>query len=164
MASAGGNLTIVFDSNITKVEIVTTYETATATTSGSVFEGSSRGYVFDSEWTGTATLNNGYVLDTAVLTYTEDGSAVGSDDGYVTINTDGTTFSGIAMTYGMDQTLTFTSKQATTSTQKSVDMSTLSGWANVTAGTHTLTIKAKASGYADSVASSGVSFTKGGGN
>lgn len=48
-----------------------------------------------------------------------------------------------------------------TTTQKSVDLSTLSGWANVDDGEHTLTIKAKASGYADSVASEGVLFTKG---
>ena len=44
--------------------------------------------------------------------------------------------------------------------QVSVDMSTLSGWSNVSSGSHTLTIKAKASGYRDSEASTGVSFTK----
>lgn len=42
----------------------------------------------------------------------------------------------------------------------SVDMSTLSGWANIAAGSHTLTIKAKADGYGTSDASVGVTFTK----
>lgn len=42
----------------------------------------------------------------------------------------------------------------------SVDMSTLSGWANIAAGSHTLTVKAKADGYGTSDASTGVTFTK----
>jgi len=41
-----------------------------------------------------------------------------------------------------------------------LDISALSGWGNVSAGTHTLTIKAKATGYYDSQASAGVQFTK----
>ena len=36
--------------------------------------------------------------------------------------------------------------------QISIDLTTLTGWANVSAGAHTLGIKAKATGYADSVA------------
>ena len=44
--------------------------------------------------------------------------------------------------------------------QITVDMSSLSGWSNVSAGSHTLTIKAKATGYRDSAPSTGVSFTK----
>ena len=46
------------------------------------------------------------------------------------------------------------------SSQLSVDLSTLSGWSDVTAGSHTLTIKAKATGYRDSNASAGAGFTK----
>lgn len=42
----------------------------------------------------------------------------------------------------------------------SVDMSTLSGWANLASGSHTLTIKGKADGYTTSDASTGVSFAK----
>lgn len=49
-----------------------------------------------------------------------------------------------------------------TANRISVDMSTLSGWANLAAGSHTLTIKAKADGYGTSDASTGVSFTKAG--
>ncbi|MBO7735551.1 MAG: hypothetical protein J6S67_23500 [Methanobrevibacter sp.] len=46
------------------------------------------------------------------------------------------------------------------SSQLSVDLSTLSGWPDVSDGTHTLTIKAKATGYRDSNPSTGVSIVK----
>ena len=46
------------------------------------------------------------------------------------------------------------------SSQLTVDLADLTGWSNVTSGSHTLTIKAKADGYRDSDASAGVSFTK----
>ena len=45
----------------------------------------------------------------------------------------------------------------------SVDLSTLSGWGNISSGQHTLTIVAKATGYRDSPPSTGVTFTKSGG-
>lgn len=44
----------------------------------------------------------------------------------------------------------------------SVDLSTLSGWSNVSSGSHTLKVKAKATGYQDSALSEGASFTKAG--
>lgn len=44
---------------------------------------------------------------------------------------------------------------------KQVDLTTLTGWANLSDGEHTITIKAKADGYRDSQASAGVSATKG---
>lgn len=45
--------------------------------------------------------------------------------------------------------------------RKSVDLTTLSGWASLSDGSHTITIKAKADGYLDSDASEGVTITKG---
>ena len=47
--------------------------------------------------------------------------------------------------------------------QLSVDLTTLTGWSDVSAGSHTLKVKAKATGYRDSALSTGVSFTKAGG-
>lgn len=44
---------------------------------------------------------------------------------------------------------------------KQIDLSTLSGWSNLSDGEHTITIKAKADGYRDSQASEGVQVTKG---
>lgn len=51
-----------------------------------------------------------------------------------------------------------------TTSQISVDLTALSGWSDVSSGNHTLTIKAKATGYRDSALSTGVSFTKAGSN
>ena len=45
--------------------------------------------------------------------------------------------------------------------QQSVDLTTLSGWANLTDGNHTIQIMAKADGYIDSEKSAGVEVTKG---
>ena len=44
--------------------------------------------------------------------------------------------------------------------QSSVDLTTLSGWANLTDGNHTIQIMAKADGYIDSEKSAGVEVTK----
>lgn len=44
---------------------------------------------------------------------------------------------------------------------KQVDLTTLTGWANLSDGEHIITIKAKADGYRDSRASEGVQVTKG---
>lgn len=44
--------------------------------------------------------------------------------------------------------------------QQSVDLTTLSGWANLTDGNHTIQIVAKAAGYRDSERSAGVEVTK----
>lgn len=57
--------------------------------------------------------------------------------------------------------VTITSKRGGGSMSKSVDLTTLTGWANLSDGEHTITIKAKADGYRDSEASEGVSVTKG---
>ena len=44
---------------------------------------------------------------------------------------------------------------------KQVELTTLTGWANLSDGEHTITIKAKADGYRDSQPSAGVQVTKG---
>jgi len=44
--------------------------------------------------------------------------------------------------------------------QRKIDVSTLSGWSELTTGNHTITLKATASGYADSDSSSGVTVNK----
>ena len=52
-------------------------------------------------------------------------------------------------------------KQATPTTKQQIDLSTLSGWANLSDGTHTITIVAKGTGYRDSEKSAGVEVVKG---
>lgn len=44
--------------------------------------------------------------------------------------------------------------------KQTIDVSTLSGWANLATGNHQITIKTKASGYADSASSNAVTVTK----
>lgn len=83
-----------------------------------------------------------------------------------TANTIDISNSDITITKGgsvpaLDPVNTTINFSAASANRISVDMSTLSGWANIAAGSHTLTIKAKADGYGTSDASTGVTFTKG---
>ncbi len=82
-----------------------------------------------------------------------------------TANTIDISNSDITITKGgsvpaLDPVNTTINFSAASANRISVDMSTLSGWANIAAGSHTLTVKAKADGYGTSDASTGVTFTK----
>ncbi len=61
-------------------------------------------------------------------------------------------------TAGADFTITIATKAA--ATKQTIDVSTLTGWANLATGNHQITIKTKASGYADSAASNAVTVSK----
>lgn len=61
-------------------------------------------------------------------------------------------------TTGANFTITITTKAA--ATKQTIDVSTLSGWANLATGNHQITIKTKASGYTDSAASNAVTVSK----
>lgn len=86
---------------------------------------------------------NGYEINT----YSESaGSAITRDgDIYITNPTNG-------------GSITFTSKLS--APRKSVDLTTLPGWANLSAGEHNITIVAKANGFKDSAPSASVKVTK----
>lgn len=60
----------------------------------------------------------------------------------------------------LQQWLNTNATQATPTTKQQIDLSTLSGWANLLYVSHVITVKAKASGYADSAASNAVSVDK----
>lgn len=82
-----------------------------------------------------------------------------------TANTIDISNSDITITKGgsvpaLDPVNTTINFSAASANRISVDMSTLSGWANLSSGSHTLTVKAKADGYEASDASTGVAFTK----
>ena len=82
-----------------------------------------------------------------------------------TANTIDISNSDITITKGgsvpaLDPVNTTINFSAASANRISVDMSTLSGWANLASGSHTLTVKAKADGYTTSDASTGVTFTK----
>ena len=61
-------------------------------------------------------------------------------------------------TTGADFTITITTKAA--APKQTIDISTLSGWANLATGNHQITVKTKASGYVDSAASNAVTVIK----
>ena len=54
-----------------------------------------------------------------------------------------------------------TKQTAPSTSQVSIDLTTLSGWGNVTSGNHVIQVVAKADNYRDSEKSTAVSFTKG---
>lgn len=144
------NITIIFDSHITKVvcESVdspygTPYGGGEWTTSGQTVNG-----IYDQDLTYTVTLESGYVIDTVTS----------SEGGNLTIGADGLTFSG-QVTSGNDATITITSKQGGASKQ-TIDVSTLSGWESLAGGDHSITVKTKASGYLDSESSNAVTVSK----
>lgn len=144
------NITIIFDSHITKVvcESVdspygTPYGGGEWTTSGQTVNG-----IYDQNLTYTVTLESGYVIDTVT-------SSEGTN---LTIGADGLTFSG-QVTSGGDATVTITSKQGG-ATKQTIDVSTLSGWESLASGNHSITVKTKASGYLDSASSNAVTVSK----
>ena len=137
MAADAFYLTVIFDNNITKVTTEDgDTEWTTSGTSDGLFQGSGALIV---------TLSDGYELNTATSTR-----------GTVTINKtyNSIEYSGITD----DATITLTSKAI--ATKKSVDLTTLTGWANLADGIHTIKLVAKGTGYRDSEKSAGVEVTK----
>lgn len=135
--------TINWDSNITKVSC---YDDATSpidyTSSGEM-----KTLLANRTYTATVTLNSGYILD----------SVTSNEDGVTISNITDTTFAFQGIT-GTGPTITITSKSSVS--KVSIDLTTLSGWDNVTSGEHQISVVAKATGYLDSEKSTAVSFTK----
>ena len=136
--------TMVWDSNITKVNV---------TESGGIeYEFTSSGSAFDllagRTYTSTVTLNSGYILDTVTSNNT---NVVISD---ITENTFIFAQTGLATPV----TINITSKSSVS--KVSIDLTTLTGWDNVTSGEHQISVVAKATGYLDSEKSTAVSFTR----
>jgi len=133
-----------FDEHITKV--VDNW-TGTLLGSGST-EWTISGSETTMDWYGSVThsfvvtLADGYVIDTVVV----DGSEISFTENTFTITT------------SSEKHIVITSKQAAVCV--SVDLTSLAGFADISPGSHTLTIKAKANGYSDSLASAGVTFEK----
>ena len=141
---AKSQVTVVFDSHITKVE--NTY--GSVTTSGDTLTTSD---AINPE-TFTVTLEDGYVIDTVVL---DNGDAELAGSLGSIGETSFTVYPGYG---GIGGTITITSKIPTP--KQTIDVSTLAGWANLATGNHQITIKTKASGYADSAASNAVTVSK----
>ena len=105
--------------------------------------------------TYTPVLKDGYVIDT--VTTNNANSSVADT---INIADDKKSFAVSLLYPHQYGTITITTKQATPVTKQKIDLSTLSGWANLANGSHQITVKAKASGYGDSAASNAVSVEK----
>ena len=147
-AAARGYVTFIFDNTV--VSVTNSY--GTITTSG---EKLMTADTQEDTLTFVVALQEGYEIDTAVLV-NNDSEALGTIDHYTS-----NTIYGSAGYGGLHGTITIATKQSGSSTTKqTIDLSTLSGWANLSSGSHQITVKAKANGYADSAASNAVSVAK----
>lgn len=131
-------ITMNYDSNVTSVD---DNDGTVFTTSGETK------HVFTAKTTYTFTvgMTQGYELD-----------SVTSNEGNIS-NVSGNSFQFIN-SYDMTAIITITTKKSTS--QVSIDLTTLSGWGNVTSGDHVIQVVAKADGYRDSEKSTAVNFTK----
>lgn len=135
--------TINWDSNITKV---------LATESGGSYEeytnsGITTPLMANKTYTATVTLNSGYILDSVTSNSTNTTISDITENSFTFINS-----------VAEPIVITLTSKQSTS--KVSIDLTTLTGWDNVTAGEHQISVIAKATGYRDSEKSTAVSFTR----
>ena len=151
-APAQSSVTIIFDSHVTKIDYIVAASSFLPEAAGTL---TSSGQSIDTTEgvTLNCTLQAGYVIDTVAW------SAYEPDSGDSMSHTDTSVscYSSVAV----QGTITITTKQTGSSTPKqTIDLSTLSGWANLANGSHQITVKAKASGYADSAASNAVSVEK----
>ena len=157
--SGSASVTINFDEHITKVTSNMNLlepppppmpTTATWTTSGE-----NVGVMFSSAYQVlNVILADGYVIDTVTGTetpYSQDAQPITFSE--ITDNS-----FAFSLQDGADYTITITSKIP--APKQTIDVSTLSGWANLSTGNHQITIKTKASGYADSAASNAVTVSK----
>lgn len=131
-------LTVYFDSGIETVSFQYGSNEYTFINSGAIY-----GFSLEpgSDIVLTVNLKAGYSLESS---------------SFGTVNGNTVTIAEENMTANM--TCTLTSKSSTP--RLSVDVSTLAGWANLSAGSHNITIVAKAAGFKDSAPSTAVSVTK----
>lgn len=139
-----GDITVNFDTGIESVDFKHGSATNTFTTSG-------ESYNFFTEpgndITLTINLKSGYSLKS---------SSLGNVSGNIV------TIPFSTVTSPTEMACTLVSEVATV--KKSVDLTTLSGWANLSSGNHTIKIKAKGTGYRESELSAGVVVSKAGAN
>lgn len=140
MVNVLNSLTITFDNGIQSVNFSYGSNEHTFTTSGEQYGFSAEP---GSDITLTINLKSGYSLKS---------SSLGSVSGNIV------TIPFSTVTSPTSLTCTLVSEAA--SSKLSVDLTTLSGWANLSSGSHTIKIVAKGTGYRDSEKSAGVSVTK----
>lgn len=131
-------ITMNYDSNVTSVD---DNDGTVFTTSGET----KHVFTTNTTYTFTVGMTQGYELDSVTSNY-----------GYIS-KVSGNSFQFINR-YDMTAIITITTKKSTS--QVSIDLTTLSGWNNVTSGEHDIQVVAKADNYRDSEKSTAVGFTK----
>lgn len=131
-------ITVNFDSGVSRVFGQSSGLSGTAYTSGDQLNFSPAASL-----DGTIYLNDGYKVKSVVST--NSGNLTVTDNKFTYIPDNG-------------DVVTITTELAVN--KVSIDLTTLSGWDNVTSGEHSIQVVAKATGYLDSEKSTAVSFTK----
>lgn len=137
-------MTINFDSHVIKVTSTGLKDYEWTTSGQSVDVGGYGGTTYYA----TVTLEEGYEIANVTST----------DSNYNLLTFSGNVISFRTEYAGMGSGFTITTKVA--ATKQTIDVSELSGWANLATGNHQITIKTKAGGYADSAASNAVTVSK----
>lgn len=137
-------MTINFDSHVIKVTSTGIADYEWTTSGQSVDVGGYGGTTYYA----TVTLEDGYEIANVTST----------DSNYNLLTFSGNVISFRTEYSGMGSGFTITTKAA--ATKQTIDVSELSGWANLATGNHQITVKTKASGYVDSSASNAVTVTK----
>lgn len=137
-------MTIIFDSHVIKVTSTGIADYEWTTSGQSVDVGGYGGTTYYA----TVTLEDGYEIANVTST----------DSNYNLLTFSGNVISFRTEYAGMGTGFTITTKAA--APKQTIDVSTLSGWANLATGNHQITIKTKASGYVDSAASNAVTVSK----
>nr|DAJ89568.1 MAG TPA: hypothetical protein [Caudoviricetes sp.] len=138
-------ITMIWDSNITKVEPTDASGIGAAFTTS----GETNALSVGGAYTATVTLNTGYILDTVTSNNTNIVISDITENTFIFTHTNHTSTSA---------TINITSKSNVSKVY--IDLTTLTGWDNVASGEHTISVVAKANGYLDSAKSAAVSFTK----
>ena len=145
---APSDITMVFDTHIIAINSRSPM-TTNWTTSG---QNQITGAVDGTTYTFDVVLKDGYVIDTVTLS--------NNDEAYGKLNgTTENTFSILAGAGGISQTVTITSKKATS--QVSIDLITLSDWGKLESGEYSIRVVANADGYESSEYSQAVKISKG---
>lgn len=160
------NVNFIFDSTISSILLTAGSTNTDNSLPATITESGGSSVRFGSAISGepatttticTLTIADGYELDTINVTVSDE--SLGSASNFIISNKTSTGFTFYSSAEDTTwYTVTLTTKAIVQ--KQTIDVSTLSGWANLATGNHQITIKTKASGYADSAASNAVTVSK----
>lgn len=160
------NVNFIFDSTISSILLTAGSTNTDNSLPATITESGGSSVRFGSAISGepatttticTLTIADGYELDTINVTVSDE--SLGSASNFIISNKTSTGFTFYSSAEDTTwYTVTLTTKAIVQ--KQTIDVSTLSGWANLATGNHQITVKTKASGYADSASSNAVTVAK----